>query len=272
MLNEFLTTNQAGIDLIKYCEGLHKKCGWNAGGEQLVTTYYCPSNVLTIGYGTTGSEVTEGMVITEKKAQELLRKDLEYFEQAVKRLVKIKLNANQFSALVSFTYNCGEGALGRSSALKALNRGDLKGCVAGMQLWNKGSFGVLPGLVKRRRLEGELFMSPQNAHPKAPIDGDLDMAQGVGESYSGNSYAVFCGGSLKALVNTVLKASTKDSIRLSTQEKAAIAQHQVLAIQNLEPSRDKHMKVTLSAPIGGEKTWYLFAPHWSINVNLENLL
>ncbi|NET58792.1 MAG: glycoside hydrolase family protein [Symploca sp. SIO2E6] len=157
-MNEHLKINQAGVDLIKTAEGLHKKCG-ERHGETIVTTYLCPSDVLTIGYGTTGSKVRQGMVITESEAEDLLREDIEHFEAAVKKLVKVELNENEFSALVSFAYNCGEGALGSSTALKRLNTGDREGCVEALQWWNKGAHGVLPGLVKRRRLEGNLFLS-----------------------------------------------------------------------------------------------------------------
>lgn len=151
--------NQLGIELIKEFEGLHEKCGVR-NEEQLVKAYYCPSKVLTIGHGTTGSRVKPDLVISKSTAEAWLKEDLEYFENAVKRLVKVKLNENQFSALVSFAYNCGEGALSSSTALKRLNKGDYEGCVEALQWWNKGTFGVLEGLIRRRKSEGELFNKP----------------------------------------------------------------------------------------------------------------
>ncbi len=178
-MNENLKINQVGINLVKKCEGLHKKCG-KRNGEQLVKTYYCPSGVLTIGYGTTGSRLKPGLVITESTAEDWLREDMEYFEKAVKKLVKVELNENQFSALVSFAYNCGEGALGRSTALKRLNQGDYKGCVEALQWWNKGTYGVLQGLVKRRQLEGQLFMAPaENSNDRDSSDNDQGLSQVV---------------------------------------------------------------------------------------------
>jgi len=53
-----------GIKLIKEFEGLR------------LDAYYCSSNVLTIGYGSTGGHVRQGMRITEKEAEDLLKKDL----------------------------------------------------------------------------------------------------------------------------------------------------------------------------------------------------
>ena len=180
-MNENLKINQAGVDLIKNCEGLHKKCG-EKNGEPLVTTYYCPANVLTIGYGTTGSKVRQGMQITESEAEQFLREDVEKFEQAVKRLVKVELNDNEFSALVSFAYNCGEGNLASSSALKRLNQGDKAGCVEALQWWNKGGGKVLPGLVKRRKAEGDLFLSKAiSREDKHELD-KAEMAQKVEET------------------------------------------------------------------------------------------
>ncbi|NER51364.1 MAG: glycoside hydrolase family protein [Symploca sp. SIO1A3] len=163
-----MKVNQAGINLIKDCEGLHEKCG-KRDGKQLLKPYYCPSGVLTVGYGTTGPRVKAELVITEATAEDWLREDLSYFEDRVKKLVKIELNENEFSALVSFTYNCGEGALGGSTALKRLNAGDKEGCVEALQWWNKGASGVLPGLVRRRQLEGELFLAPVSMKRKIEI-------------------------------------------------------------------------------------------------------
>ncbi len=180
-MNENLKINQAGIDLIKSCEGLHKKCG-EKNGEPLVTTYYCPANVLTIGYGTTGSKVKAGMQITESEAEKFLREDVEKFEKGVKKLVKVKLNDNEFSALVSFAYNCGEGNLASSTALKRLNQGDKVGCVEALQWWNKGGGKVLPGLVKRRKAEGDLFLSKEiSREDKDELD-KAEMAQKVEET------------------------------------------------------------------------------------------
>ena len=180
-MNEHLRINKAGIDLIKTAEGLHKKCG-EKNSEILVTTYLCPSDVLTIGYGTTGTQVRQGMVITESEAEKLLLDDIRIFEAAVKRLVKVELNYNEFSALVSFAYNCGEGALARSTALKRLNAGDREGCVEALQWWNKGSYGVLPGLVKRRRLEGDLFLSKTISREDNYDLQQLPMTQSVQEA------------------------------------------------------------------------------------------
>jgi hypothetical protein len=84
---------------------------------------------------------------------------LSTFEKAVQRLVKVKLNQNQFDALVSFAYNCGEGNLAKSTLLKRVNAGDFEGAAQEFHKWNKGGGQVLRGLVRRRKAESDLFRS-----------------------------------------------------------------------------------------------------------------
>ncbi|MGL4999535.1 MAG: lysozyme [Cetobacterium sp.] len=140
-----MRTSSVGINLIKKFEGLKLKA------------YICEGGKKTVGYGTT-SGVTEGMIITEEKAEDLLKKDLVRFETAVKTVVRVKLNQNQFDSLVSFSYNVGTGALQSSTLLKKLNQGDYKGASEEFQKWNRAGGKVLNGLIKRREAEKELFL------------------------------------------------------------------------------------------------------------------
>lgn len=135
-------TSQAGIDLIKSFEGLE------------LSSYYCSSNVLTIGYGHT-SGVYEGQTITEYDAEELLRKDLLWFEQEVRRLINGPLTQNEFDAIVSFTFNVGSGALSNSTFRRRMNTGDDKAMCFREELprWTNGG---LLGLVRRRNAEVKL--------------------------------------------------------------------------------------------------------------------
>lgn len=132
--------NNKGLQLIKNFEGLRLKA------------YKCPAGILTIGYGHTGSDVKTGMVITPEKAEELLKKDLAKFEKAVETNVKIKLNENQFSALVSFTYNCGVGNL--RTLVKNRNAKQIGDAIL---KYNKAGGKILSGLVKRRQAENKLY-------------------------------------------------------------------------------------------------------------------
>ena len=81
------------------------------------------------------------------------------------------IHQNQFDALVSFTYNCGKGALKTSTLLKKLNQGDIQGAAQEFLRWNKASGQVLAGLTRRRTAEMELFLaSPENPLYEQAID------------------------------------------------------------------------------------------------------
>ena len=141
--------SQNGLNLIKSFEGF------------MANAYLCPAGVPTIGYGTTlieNAPVHLGMTITESKASELLDYQInKNYAPAVIRLVKVPLNQNQFDSLVSFVYNLGEGSLASSTLLKLLNQGDYASVPAQMMRWTKANGVDLPGLVRRRKAEGDLF-------------------------------------------------------------------------------------------------------------------
>ena len=142
-----MRTSQRGVDLIKRHEGLR------------LTAYPDPATggePWTIGYGTT-TGVRPGMTISSARAEEMLQADLQRFESAVGRLVTVPLNQHQFDALVSFTYNLGEGNLRSSTLLKKLNAGDYAGAAAQFERWVTAAGEPLPGLVKRRAAERAMF-------------------------------------------------------------------------------------------------------------------
>jgi lysozyme len=101
------------------------------------------------------------MTITEAEAEAFLRKELAKFEETVERMLShIRLNDNQFSALVSLTFNCGPKPIERGNTIRdKLEVGDYQGAADGFLLWKKGGGRVLPGLVKRREMERKLFLS-----------------------------------------------------------------------------------------------------------------
>lgn len=119
--------------------------------------YICPAGKLTIGYGHTGSDVTEGMEITQDRAEELLMQDLTVASKAVNSYVTHPINQNQFDALTDFTYNCGSGNFKSSTLLKLVNAGDFAGAALEFGKWNKGGGKVLDGLTRRRAAESALF-------------------------------------------------------------------------------------------------------------------
>lgn len=133
--------NDEGLKLIMSFEGCKLKAYQDSVG------------VWTIGWGHTGN-VKAGQTITQKQADNFLLKDLAKFEKAVNDL-KRDFNENQFSALVSFAYNCGPQNLkqlcdGRSAAEIGSK----------MLLYNKAGGRVLAGLTRRRKAENRLYMTP----------------------------------------------------------------------------------------------------------------
>lgn len=101
--------------------------------------------------------------LTTATGEALLKDDLSWpgrYEDCVKNAVTYKnLNENQYSALVSFTFNLGCGSLRRSTLLKKLNKGNVQGAGDEFKRWNKAGGKVLPGLVRRRAAEKKLFCS-----------------------------------------------------------------------------------------------------------------
>ena len=143
-------TSQAGIDFIKRFEGL------------VLHPYLCSAGKPTIGYGSTfytdGRKVTaQDKSITKDEAEKLLIDTLKPFENKVNRLITIPLTQNQFDALVSHTFNTG----GSDTLFRLINQ---RADISLIEDWwttryitaNKV---VLPGLVRRRKEEFELFKS-----------------------------------------------------------------------------------------------------------------
>ena len=133
-----------GLDLIKQFESLQLKA------------YKCSANVWTIGYGHT-KNVKEGDRISQDQANCFLMQDLYSVERAIIRLVKVKLNQNQFDALCSLIFNIGISAFNKSTLLAKLNNGDYVGAAEQFRRWNKVNNVVMAGLVRRRQAEEDLF-------------------------------------------------------------------------------------------------------------------
>lgn len=153
--------SENGLRLIKSFEGYHTR--QSDGGCK---AYLCPANVWTCGWGCTEG-VTANTRWTEAEATERLAAEIAKFENAVDHAVTVPLNQNQFDALVSFAYNCGVGALQRSTLLKRLNAANFDAAAREFPKWNKGGGRVLQGLVNRRAREQALFMKPVD-EPAAP--------------------------------------------------------------------------------------------------------
>lgn len=164
--------SQAGIDLMHRFEGCRNR------------PYLCPAHVWTIGYGhvlyqhqirlpvtrVEGKDTPmirkemplkpeHNRVWSKEEINDLFKKDVAHFERGVLRLApSLAGNQGAFDACVSFAYNAGLGNFQRSQIRMRINRGDMEGAAEQFMTWVKGGGRVLPGLVKRRIAEKNLFL------------------------------------------------------------------------------------------------------------------
>ena len=151
-----MNTSTKGIEMIKDFEGLIK--------------YPIEDNgQWSVGYGTgvTGSDLEfyKKNGITEKQATELLKQYLNSFEEDVNAFIdsnNLKLNQQQFDALVSFTYNLGPSWMSTSGgvlreAVTSGAQGDA--FIFAMAQYCKASNKVNAGLMKRRLCEANLYLN-----------------------------------------------------------------------------------------------------------------
>lgn len=137
---------QAGLDLIKKFEGFSP------------VVYSCPAGHPTIGYGHLIKACERFDCINESEAEDLLREDVRVAEQAVQRLIDVPLSDGQFDALVSFTFNLGEGSLAKSTLRRKLNSGAYDEVPEQLMRWVYAGSKKLKGLVRRREAEVGLFL------------------------------------------------------------------------------------------------------------------
>jgi lysozyme len=124
-----------------------------------LSAYQDQVGVWTIGFGHTGPDVHAGLTITQDQATVLLMKDVASASASVNNLVKVPLTQNQFDALVDFVFNLGQGKFAGSTLLRGLNAGDFSGAAAEFVKWDHAGGQVVPGLLRRRLAEAQLFQS-----------------------------------------------------------------------------------------------------------------
>jgi lysozyme len=110
--------------------------------------------------------------------EKLLADDSNDAQFAVRSSVLVPITQAQYDALVSFTFNVGAWNFQNSTLLRKLNAGDCWGTGAEFPRWNKAKGRVLPGLVKRRAAERQMFetgcpredrQDPRHAMPQSPL-------------------------------------------------------------------------------------------------------
>ena len=148
------------IEMIKHHEGVR------------YTAYRCPARLWTIGVGHVIDPLHARVPfadrlsldlspdwnrrLSEAEVDQILAKDLARFEAGVDRLCP-KTTPGQRGALVSFAFNVGLGNLQRSTLRMKHNR--CEDASGEFLKWTKAGGRVLPGLVKRRQDELNLYLS-----------------------------------------------------------------------------------------------------------------
>ena len=139
-------TGGGGLSLIRAFEGFSP------------TPYLCPAGFPTVGYG---HVVLDGerfeAPLSREAGESLLRADLPRYEGAVCRLIDVPLDELCFDALVSFTFNLGEGALSASTLRRLVNGGRFADAGTQFDRWVFAGARKLPGLVRRRAAERALW-------------------------------------------------------------------------------------------------------------------
>ena len=197
-----------------------------------LTAYKDPRGIWTIGYGHTSAAgspvVVEGMAITQKQAEDILRRDLVQFETAVHEMMHQPLNQHQFDVLVDFCYNAGASNLRSSTLMKKVNAAQFNAIPAELVKWTKAGSKELPGLVRRRHAEanwwvnGEHVETTEQSEEPSPdeheqrTDPDPVPVRTMADSKQGNAALLTAGlGSVGAAKEAV--AQMQDATDTATQ-------------------------------------------------------
>jgi GH24 family phage-related lysozyme (muramidase) len=100
--------------------------------------------------------------ISKDEATTLFTEDLSESEKSVSSNSTENLTQAEYDSLVSFTYNVGNYAFETSDLLEKLNKKDFSSIPNELNRWTKGydkdgNLVDIPGLVRRREAEGNLF-------------------------------------------------------------------------------------------------------------------
>lgn len=142
-----------GLEIIKRFEGIHR-----VRPDGQVQAYRCPAGIPTIGWGSTGPDVTMSTVWGRAACDARLESDAARFAAGVTAASPVVAgSAPRLSALTSWAYNLGLGAYQGSTLRRAVNRRDWQEAGRQCRRWVRAGGRVLPGLVLRRELEAVLL-------------------------------------------------------------------------------------------------------------------
>lgn len=152
-----MTVSDALIEIIKKEEGFSAKPYWDYSQYTVGYGTRCPDDML---------EEYQENGISEKEAETLLRNSLTLYENEVNKKFLDKYNLSlaqhQFDALVTFTYNCGGSWLSETSGTfhNVVKNGTTGSeLIRAFSLWCSAGGSILPGLVRRRLCEANMYLN-----------------------------------------------------------------------------------------------------------------
>lgn len=132
--------------------------GWFEGKSNVA--YLDPVAIPTICYGYTPN-VRLGDRKTDAECDALLLEEIGRALAVVDASVTGPMTESRRAAFASFVYNVGSGNFRRSSVLRLINQGDVRGSCDALLKWVNAGGKKLAGLVKRREAERELCLAPR---------------------------------------------------------------------------------------------------------------
>lgn len=133
--------------LIRHFEGLKLK------------PYLCPAGVWTIGFGSTGKDITaKHPKVTPDWAENRMRADAARFvAEALRASPVLARHPLKMCAIADFCYNLGSARYRASTLRRKVNAGEWEEANEQLLKWVWGGGRKLPGLVRRRLAEIELM-------------------------------------------------------------------------------------------------------------------
>jgi len=126
--------------------------------ERKLAAYQDPRGIWTIGWGHTLG-VVPYQTCSQEDADIWFVRDTQTAVNAVNRTTDVPLTQEQFDALVSLTFNIGQGSEAHSTLLALVNRRNFAAAGDQFLVWNHINGVVNAGLTRRREAERALFLS-----------------------------------------------------------------------------------------------------------------
>lgn len=159
-----MTVSDALVEILKNEEGFSAKPYWDYGQYTVGYGTRCPDDML---------EEYKNNGISKEDAEVLLRNYLAGTESTInKKFIDkygLTLSQNQFDALITFSYNCGTGWINKTGDVffNAVKNGATGSeLINAFTLWCSAGGQILPGLVRRRLCEANMYLNNTYSNTK----------------------------------------------------------------------------------------------------------